>query len=152
MLTNPSKNQPQTVMGTLKNELKAHGSSNPHAASALPLSLSRYTPVAAKTQEQKVEKQVRNWVGETFYGTMLKQMRDDPFKSKIFDGGRGGEAFGQMFDQRLAQHMAGGVGSKIVRPMVKQMLGNAAKRASEQYDRQSKSSQEHADVRTDRRA
>ena len=47
-------------------------------------------------------------VAQTFYGTMLKQMRNSPFKSKLFDGGRGGEAFASMFDQHLADRMSRG--------------------------------------------
>jgi Rod binding domain-containing protein len=63
-------------------------------------------------------KQTQKWVAQTFYGEMLKQMRNSPFKSKMFDGGEGGQAFQQMFDQQLADKMASGSGRKLVDSIV----------------------------------
>jgi Rod binding domain-containing protein len=63
-------------------------------------------------------KQTQKWVAQTFYGEMLKQMRNSPFKSKMFDGGEGGQPFQQMFDQQLADKMASGSGRKLVDSIV----------------------------------
>src|SRR4051812_17883906 len=60
----------------------------------------------AEFQHKQLVTQTRKWVSQAFYGTMLKQMHDSPFKSKLFSGGRGGEAFGGMLDQQLADHMS----------------------------------------------
>jgi Rod binding domain-containing protein len=46
-------------------------------------------------------------------------MHDSPFKSKLFSGGRGGEAFGQLYDQHLAERMATGSGRKLADSIVK---------------------------------
>ncbi len=71
-------------------------------------------PVSAADKHEQLAEQTAKWVSQTFFGQMLKQMRDSPFKSKLFDGGRGGEAFQQMADQRLADSMARGTGHKLV--------------------------------------
>ena len=55
--------------------------------------------------EQLID-QTHKWVAQSFFGTLLKQMRNSPFKSPMFEGGRGGEAFGEMYDQRLVEHMS----------------------------------------------
>lgn len=74
-------------------------------------------------------KQAQKWVAQTFYGTLLKQMRDSPLaKNDMFNGGRGGQAFNAMFDQQLAGHMAGGSGSKLVNAIVRKMEGREAYR------------------------
>ena len=80
------------------------------------------------TSHEALVRQTQIWVGQTFFGTMLKQMRDSPFKSELFDGGRGGQAFGSMMDQHLAERMARGAGHKLVNSIVKKI---EAKRAYE---------------------
>ena len=50
--------------------------------------------------------QTEKWVSQTFFGTLLKQMRENPFKSDLFTGGQGGQAFGALYDQQLADRMA----------------------------------------------
>jgi Rod binding domain-containing protein len=70
------------------------------------------------TQHQKLEKQAQRLVAQTFYGTLLKQMRQSPFKSELFEGGRGGQAFSELFDQRLAEKMASGTRNQLVHAIV----------------------------------
>ena len=97
----------------------AHRAATPHRAA------SRYAhprpgghrPTADERHEQLV-RQTQKWVAQTFFGQLLKQMRDSPFKSKLFDGGRGGEAFQEMADQRTADSMASGTGHKLVDSIV----------------------------------
>ena len=64
------------------------------------------------TQHDQLVHQSQRLVAQAFYGPMLKQMRESPFKSKLFSGGRGGEVFSQMLDQHLADRMTRGAGSK----------------------------------------
>ena len=66
-------------------------------------------------------KQAQTFVSQAFFGTLLKQMRESPFKSELFSGGRGGEAFGSLYDQKLAERMANGVGSKLVGSIVRKL-------------------------------
>jgi len=86
--------------------------------------------------------QTRTWVGQTFFGTLLKQMRDSPFKSELFSGGQGGQAFSSLHDQQLAEHMARGAGTKLVNAIVRRIEANAA------YRKQAVSGAAGADNRT----
>jgi len=74
----------------------------------------------------KLVKEAEKWVSQTFYGEMLKQMRKSPFKSKIFDGGEGGQAFTEMFDQQLADKMSKGAGRKLVDSIVNKIEAGRA--------------------------
>jgi Rod binding domain-containing protein len=78
-------------------------------------------------------KEAQQLVAQTFYGTLMKQARNSPFKSDLFDGGRGGEAFGSMLDQHLADHMSRSTGSKLVHSLVNKLSANKA------YQQQAKS-------------
>jgi hypothetical protein len=74
----------------------------------------------APTRHQQLTKQAQRLVAQTFYGTLLKQMHESPFKSELFSGGRGGQAFGPIFDQHLIDRMSRGAGGdKLVRSMVR---------------------------------
>lgn len=66
------------------------------------------------------------FVSQAFFGTLLKQMRESPFRSDLFEGGRGGQAFGSLYDQHLAERMARGAGTKLVNTIVRKL---EAKRA-----------------------
>jgi Rod binding domain-containing protein len=91
--------------------------------------------------EQLID-QARKWVAQTFFGTLMKQMRNSPFKSPLFEGGRGGEAFGEMYDQRLVEHMSRGAGNKLVGAIVRKIVAKESKdnaaMATAAYAKQSK--------------
>jgi Rod binding domain-containing protein len=81
---------------------------------------------ATPTEHDRLTKQVEIWVSQTFFGTMLKQARESPFRSELFEGGRGGQAFGSLYDQHLAEHLARGSGKKLVRSIVRKIEANQA--------------------------
>ena len=66
------------------------------------------------TAHQKVQKQAQKLVADAFYGTLMRQMHNSPFKSELFSGGRGGEAFQSLLDQRLSDHMAAATNNPLV--------------------------------------
>jgi Rod binding domain-containing protein len=71
------------------------------------------------TQHDRLVEQAQKWVSSTFYGTLLKQMRQSPFRSDMLEGGRGGQMFGSMYDQQLAQRLGrSGPGSRLVHSIV----------------------------------
>src|ERR1700744_2780208 len=82
--------------------------------------------IPSAEQHKKLVKQTQKWVAQTFYGTLLKQMRQSPFRSKLMDGGHGGEAYGSLYDQQLAEHMTRGVGMKLVNSIVKKIEAKQA--------------------------
>src|SRR4051794_35994404 len=101
--------------------------------SARPLAQSDLSPGArlmkpAQSQHQQLVGQTQKWVAQTFYGTLLKQMGDSPFKSELFSGGRGGETFSSLYHQQLADRMARGAGTKLVHSIVKSIEAKQAKK------------------------
>ena len=84
------------------------------------------THATGKTEHEKLVKQTQTWVSQTFFGTLLKQMRNSPFKSELFNGGQGGETFAAMQDQQLAERMTRGAGSKLVNAIVRRIEARSA--------------------------
>lgn len=72
-------------------------------------------------QQQELKEHARKLVSQTFFGTMLKQMRNSPFKSELFSGGRGGEVFNTLFDQQIADRMASGTNNRLVAAVVRRL-------------------------------
>ena len=97
----------------------------PHLASGSLKALEAVTPA-----DNNARKQAQTFVSQAFFGTILKQMRESPFKSELFSGGRGGEAFGSLYDQQMAERMASGVGSKLVNNIVRKLEAAKAYRKS----------------------
>ncbi len=80
----------------------------------------------ATPDHKRLVDQTRKWIGLTLFAPLLKQMHDDPFKSNLLDGGRGGQAFGSLYDQQMAERMSRGAGSKIVNGIVRRIEAHAA--------------------------
>jgi Rod binding domain-containing protein len=73
-------------------------------------------------QHDQLVKTARVWVAQTFFGEMLKQMHNSPFKTEMTSGGRGGEAFQSQLDQHLAERMArSGAGERLVQSIVRKI-------------------------------
>lgn len=85
-------------------------------------SLARATP----TQHDRIVGQAEKWVAQTFFGTLLKQMEESPFKSDLFSGGRGGQAFSSLYHQQLTERMARGAGDKLVKSIARRIEATAA--------------------------
>ena len=77
-------------------------------------------------QHTRLVDQTRKWVGQTFFGTLMKQMEDSPFKSDLFSGGRGGEAFSSLYHQQLVDRMARAAGDKLVNAIVRRIEATSA--------------------------
>src|SRR5688572_27570886 len=74
---------------------------------------------SAADKHTLLTEQAQKWVAQTFFGAMLRQMRNSPFKSDLFSGGRGGQAFQEMQDQHLAERMAQGAGRSLAASIVR---------------------------------
>jgi Rod binding domain-containing protein len=75
----------------------------------------------APDRRDALARQASIWVSQTFFGTMLKQMRNSPFRSELFSGGRGGQMFASLLDQRLSERMTRGAAQPLVRSIVKHL-------------------------------
>jgi Rod binding domain-containing protein len=73
-------------------------------------------------QHGELDRLARVMVAQTFFGPMLRQMRNSPFKSELFSGGRGGQAFQAQLDQKLAERMASAPsGNRLAKSIVKSL-------------------------------
>ncbi len=61
---------------------------------------------AGDTKDKQLRETFDTFVGETFYGQLLSQMRKTVGKSPYFNGGRAEEIFQGQLDQRIASDMA----------------------------------------------
>jgi Rod binding domain-containing protein len=126
--------------------LKPLDSAGPRRAAPRPVAAGDLNPASRlvkggvpDTQHDRLVKQTQNWVAQTFFGTLLKQMENSPFKSDLFSGGRGGQAFSSLYHQRLAEQMAGGAGAKLVHSIVRRIEAKAAYQKQQQPPRQADS-------------
>jgi Rod binding domain-containing protein len=78
------------------------------------------------TEHQKLLQQTRKWVALSFFEPMLKEMRQSPFHSNLFDGGSAGKTFESMYDQNLAQKMASDSTDPLVQSIVSKIEGSRA--------------------------
>ncbi len=92
---------------------------------------------APDPQREQLVRSTQQWVAQTFFGTLMKQMRESPFKSDLFEGGRGGQAFTSLYDQKLVEQMARGAGDKLVNAIVHSIEKNMRKaQAGAAYEKQ----------------
>lgn len=96
------------------------------------LALARRPAPTALEQHEQLRGQARRWVAQTFYGTLLKQMRNSPFRSEVFEGGRGGQVFNMLLDQNLADHMARSSDRTLVDSIVRKIEGSEIYRRNEE--------------------
>src|SRR6266480_280399 len=83
------------------------------------LAASPFSSGASGPNQKDLFKTAQKWVGQTFFGTLLKQMHESPFKSDLWSGGRGGAAFSTLYDQHLAERMARASGRPLANSIVK---------------------------------
>jgi peptidoglycan hydrolase FlgJ len=75
---------------------------------------------------QEVRDTFRKFVGEAFFGQMMKAMRSTQGKPAYFHGGRGEEVFQSQLDQVMSEHMTEASADTIADPMFKQQFPHQA--------------------------
>jgi len=75
-------------------------------------------------KDAKAKKVFNDFVGQTFYGQMLKAMRSTVDKPAYFHGGRAEEMFQSQLDQTIAEKLAEADGERFSGPMFNQFLAN----------------------------
>ena len=89
--------------------------------------------VAAQSAEEKlasaeeVQKAYRDFVGKTFFGQMLKSMRETVGEPAYFSGGQAEKVFRSQLDQQLADNMAHASASQIADPMFRREFPREAR-------------------------
>jgi len=68
----------------------------------------------ARSDTDRVREAAEQLVGIALIKPLLEQARENPFKTELFHGGPGEEAFGAQLDQHLADRMAKRAGGSIV--------------------------------------
>jgi Rod binding domain-containing protein len=76
---------------------------------------------------QAVHDAFSSFIGETFYGQMMKSMRTTLEKPAYFHGGHAEEMFQSQLDQQLAQEWAEQSGDRFAEPMFEQQFPQHAK-------------------------
>jgi len=76
---------------------------------------------------REVRKTFQTFVGESFFGQMLKSMRSTLDKPAYFHGGRAEEVFRGQLDQTLAQEMTKSSADQISDPMFRNQFPREAK-------------------------
>ena len=104
--------------------LSPHSTRQPHVAAVPAFDAPGKSVEDAQTE--RLTHEAQRWVSQTFFGTLLKQMHDSPFKADWVTGGRGGEAFSTLYDQHLADRMARASGRQLVQSIVSQIQGRSA--------------------------
>lgn len=77
-------------------------------------------------EAREVRETFQQFVGETFFGQMLKAMRATTGKPAYLHGGRAEEVFRGQLDQTLAEEMTKASASKFAGPMFKQQFPELA--------------------------
>lgn len=73
--------------------------------------------VTPATDDEELEQVFQKFVGQTFFGLMLKEMRKSIHKTPYFHGGLAEEVFEQHLDMTLAEKLAESSGERFFKPM-----------------------------------
>lgn len=74
-------------------------------------------PADTAADDQQLREAFNDFVGQTFFGQMLKAMRNTVGKPAYFHGGRAEEVFTEQLDQVLAEKMTDASADKFTGPM-----------------------------------
>lgn len=92
-----------------------------------PNTASRAADTAGSVEEARVLKQAYSqFVGETFFGSMLKSMRQSVGEPAYFHGGMAEEQFQARLDQQMAADLASGQGSMFADSLFRHQFPQAA--------------------------
>lgn len=87
------------------------------------------TPRLASNNTDELRKQFTQFVGEAFYGQMLKAMRATVGKPAYFHGGRAEEVFQGQLDQQMSEHLTEASASKFAEPLFERQFPHLIKKS-----------------------
>jgi hypothetical protein len=77
-------------------------------------------------QREELREKFTQFVGEAFFGQMIKAMRSTVGKPAYFHGGRGEDAFQGQLDQKMAEELAEKSASRFADPMFERQFPKLA--------------------------
>jgi peptidoglycan hydrolase FlgJ len=84
------------------------------------------TSLQGKASADEVRDHFTQFVGEAFFGQMIKAMRATTGKPAYFHGGRGEEVFQGQLDQKLAEHLTEASADRFAEPMFERQFPQLA--------------------------
>jgi len=78
---------------------------------------------ASPEEREKLVKDIREFVGQTFYGTLMKQMRSEMNPDNPFNGGKAAKTFGTQLDQLLISRWAQSSRFEVADKIARQWTG-----------------------------
>jgi flagellar protein FlgJ len=116
---------------------------NPQQLQTLrPLNQSTNSAEQQLRDAEEVQKTFRTFVGEAFFGQMLKAMRSTQGKPAYFHGGHAEEVFRGQLDQELSKAMTEASADTIADPMFRQQFPRQAALLEENSPQQQASLQD----------
>lgn len=107
-----------------RSSARAEGSASPADSTPPFLGESAAQPAAAEalqrlesSEPSELQEVFQDFVGQTFFGEMIKAMRSAQQPSAYFHGGRAEEIFQGQLDQVLAEELSDASAKKIAEPM-----------------------------------
>ncbi len=86
-----------------------------------PGSAARTLSPRASSRDEQLRRKIDEFIGVTFFGTLLKVMRDSRLKGEYGHGGRGEEIFRAQLDAELAQRAGRGLRSGLNEAIYRQL-------------------------------
>lgn len=80
--------------------------------------------------KDELKEKFTQFVGETFYGQMIKSMRSTVGKAAYFDGGQAEQAFQGQLDQQLAQHLTEATADRFSEPLFRRQFPHLAEQSA----------------------
>jgi peptidoglycan hydrolase FlgJ len=84
--------------------------------------------VSESQKTDELRERFTQFVGEAFFGQMIKAMRATVGKPAYFHGGRAEEVFQGQLDQKLAEHLTEASADKFAEPMFERQFPDLTKR------------------------
>jgi peptidoglycan hydrolase FlgJ len=76
--------------------------------------------------KEELREKFTQFVGETFYGQLIKSMRTTVGKAAYFDGGQAERAFQGQLDQQLAEHLTEATADRFAEPLFNRQFPHLA--------------------------
>ncbi len=85
--------------------------------------LKDYAATASAADRDVLRRKVGEWVGQVFFGTLLKQMRSQMNPNNPLNGGRAAQTFGTQLDQTVISQWTQSARLEVADKIAQQWIG-----------------------------